>query len=53
MVRRLLSLVKELFSHEHGTKEGDPESRRANSSQQDKLDKQRADWEGMTPNNPR
>jgi hypothetical protein len=43
-------LVKELFSQEHGTKE-DPASRRAASAQQDKLDKQRADWEGMTPNN--
>jgi hypothetical protein len=50
MVRRLLSLVKELFSHEHARKEGDVKARQAASEQQDKLDKQRADWEGMTPN---
>ena len=52
MVRRLMTFVKGLFGHGQGRNDGQEGGEQKAREQQDKLDKQRADWEGMTPNNP-
>jgi len=55
MARLLANLVKRLFPHDDAAKAAeervDP-PKQPSAQEQDKLDKQRADGEGMAPHNP-
>jgi hypothetical protein len=52
MAARLMTLVRRLFSHDAQVDTAKAEENNKHvpsAAEQDKLDKQRADWEGMTP----